>query len=197
MRFIGLRHFSLREIRDIAISVVVLCAIFSYPEFLANPPFLIVSLLVVGVAFMGHELSHKFMAIREVFQAEYRMWPQGLGIAVLLAFATRGMFVFAAPGAVYFQSNWFFGGPVKPQLTKISMAGITFNIALMWLSLLLYAASGFALLAYMASINGWLAIFNLLPFGTLDGDKLFKLEKRVWVVLFAAAASGFVLAQFA
>jgi Zn-dependent protease len=189
-----IRHFSAIEVRDIVISLVVLSAVFSYPEFTANPLFFLVSLLVVGIAFMGHELFHKFAAIREGFWSEYRMWPQGLFMALILALATGGAFIFAAPGAVYFKTQWF---PTtgREQLRNISMAGITFNVAFMWLSLALFFYTGIGILSYMALINGWLAIFNLLPFGMLDGHKLFRLDRRIWAALFILAASGFVLVQ--
>ncbi|UCD02964.1 MAG: site-2 protease family protein [Candidatus Aenigmatarchaeota archaeon] len=188
--------FSFIEARDILISIVVLCIIFSYPEVITNPLFFVTSLLVVGVAFMGHELSHKFVAIRQGFWSEYRMWPQGLVMAVLLAFATGGALIFAAPGAVYFRSGLFSRSPGEKGLTKIAMAGISFNIALMWISLALYYFSGFAILAYMALINGWLAIFNLLPFGMLDGQKLFRLNRDIWALLLVLAVIGFILVQF-
>lgn len=189
-------HFSRIEVRDILISVGVLCVAFSYPEFMDNPAFFLFSFLAVGVAFMGHELSHKFMAIRAGFWAEYRMWPQGIMIAAVLAIATGGRFIFAAPGAVYFREKLMRAGKRKKQLIRISVAGIVFNVVLMWTLFAGLMATGYAPLAYMASINGWLAIFNLVPIGGLDGQKAFELDKRVWALLLVLAASGFVLLQF-
>ncbi len=189
--------FSMTEVRDIVISMAVLCFLFSYPEVLSAPAFFLTSLLAVGIAFMGHELSHKFAAIREGYWSEYRMWPQGLAMAALLALATGGAFIFAAPGAVQFSPGMFQRMPDRRQLRRISMAGITFNVALMWACLALFAATGLSMLSYMATINGWLAIFNLLPFGMLDGEKLFRLDKRTWSALLAVAAAGFVIAQIA
>jgi Zn-dependent protease len=189
-------HFSRIEARDIAISVGVLCVVFSYPEFLSSPGFFLFSFLAVGVAFIGHELSHKFMAIRAGFWAEYRMWPQGILLAAILAIATGGRLIFAAPGAVYFREKWMRAGKRKKQLLRISIAGVVFNVVVMWALFAGLMATGYAPLAYMASINGWLAIFNLVPFGGLDGQKVFALDKRIWGLLLALAASGFVLLQF-
>ncbi len=191
----NMAFFSQTEIREIAISIIVLCAVFSYPEFLSNPAFLLVSLAAVGLAFIGHELSHKFAAIRHGFWSEYRMWPQGLVMALLFALATNGSIIFAAPGAVYF-SGGLLRSPGRRQLTEISMAGITFNVVLMWVSLAASLLTGLFIFGYMAFINGWLAIFNLLPFGGLDGEKLLRLDKSIWGGLFAAAISGFLLSQF-
>ena len=35
-----------------------------------------------------------------------------------------------------------------------------------------------------AQVNTWLAIFNLIPFGILDGWKVFRWNKIVWVITF-------------
>jgi Zn-dependent protease len=190
------RFFSRQELRDILVSMLVLCVVFSYPEFLYSPLFFLTACLAVGVAFIGHELAHKFTAIREGFWSEYRLWPQGLMFALLFALATNGSIIFAAPGAVYFSGGNYFGRPSRGQLTRISMAGISFNIALMWISLAASIFTGFFLFAYMAFINGWLAIFNMLPFGGLDGQKLLRLDSRLWATLFILAVSGFALSWF-
>ena len=124
-----MRFFSSIELRDIVVSMLVLAAVFSYPESLADPIFLLMSLAVVGVAFIGHELSHKFAAIRHGYWSEYRMWPQGLMLALLFALATNGRILFAAPGAVYFASGMFGRRPGRRELTEISMAGILFALA--------------------------------------------------------------------
>ncbi len=187
--------FSWTEVGHIAVSVLVLCLVFSYPDFLVNPYFLLVSLAVIGIAFMGHELAHKFTAIREGQWSEYRMWPQGLVMAVLLALASGGAFIFAAPGAVYFGGALSAASLRRKGLLRISMAGIAFNIALMWASLAAFFLTGNAILSYMAVINGWLAIFNLLPFGMLDGQKILRLNRNVWGVLLVLAAAGFVLSN--
>ena len=39
-----------------------------------------------------------------------------------------------------------------------------------------------------ALINAFMAVFNLIPFGVLDGLKVFRWSKPVWLVLFALAA---------
>ncbi len=187
--------FSSRELREIILSILVLCVVFSYPEILTNPSFFLVSLAAVGIAFMGHELSHKYAAMRHGFWSEYRMWPQGLMMAMLFALATNGAVVFAAPGAVYFTGGMF-RRPQRHELIEISIAGISFNIVLMWVCAALSAFTGLYLFVYMAFINGWLAIFNLLPFGGLDGEKLLRLDKTRWGALFTIAVAGFLISQF-
>jgi Zn-dependent protease len=46
----------------------------------------------------------------------------------------------------------------------------------------------------MAVINGWLAIFNLIPFGPLDGMKVMQWNRKVWLAALALAIAGFIVA---
>jgi len=190
-----MKYFSAIELRDIILSMIVLSVAFSYPEFMDNPAALLVYMAIVGIAFIGHELSHKFTAIKQGFWSEYRMWPQGLVLALLLAFASGGRFLFAAPGAVYFDSGGSLRRPTKKHLKRIAVAGVSFNIALMWVSLALFLLAGSGLFIAMATINGWLAIFNLLPIGMLDGDKLLRLDRKLWALVFVLAVGGFIASQ--
>ncbi|MBN2330834.1 MAG: hypothetical protein JXC85_03390, partial [Candidatus Aenigmarchaeota archaeon] len=137
----------------------------------------------------------KYAAMRHGYWSEYRMWPQGIMMAILFALATNGSVVFAAPGAVYFAGNMF-RRPGRRDLVEISMAGITFNVVLLWVCVAASALTGLYLFAYMAFINGWLAIFNLIPFGGLDGEKLLRLDKTIWGTLLGLALAGFVMSQF-
>jgi len=186
--------FTLIEIRDIAISLLVLGFVFAYPEVLGDPFFILYSLMGVGIAFVGHELSHRFVARKLGFYSAYRMWPQGLLLALLLAIATGGGFVFAAPGAVVFSSYWIMRTPRIRDIGLIGIAGAVFNIAVMYCSLAAYFASGAELFSFMAVINGWLAIFNLIPFGPLDGMKVMQWNRKVWAAALALAIAGFITA---
>jgi Zn-dependent protease len=185
--------FTWQEIRDIVISLAVMTFVFAYPEILASPVFILTSLLTVGVAFMGHELSHRFVARRRGFYSAYRMWPQGLLLAVVLTLATNGGFVFAAPGAVIFSGYWIFRNPTIKDIGLIGIAGVVFNISLLYVSLALYFATGIHLFSFMGIVNAWLAIFNLIPFGPLDGKKVMDWNLRIWLAALALAAAGFAL----
>jgi Zn-dependent protease len=44
-----------------------------------------------------------------------------------------------------------------------------------------------SILLFGAFFNAWIAVFNLVPFGILDGFKVFQWNKLVWVVAFAAS----------
>jgi len=191
----GKRVFSATELRDIAVSLLVLSVVFSYPELISNPPAVLVSLFVLGLAFIGHELSHKFVARRRGFFAEYRMWVHGLLLAVVFAVATGGTLIFAAPGAVVFSSYFVFKRPHRDDVGRIALSGPAFNIILLFLFSIAYAVTNVGVLVFASAVNGWLAIFNLIPIDPLDGGKIFKWDKRIWAITMAAAVFGFLVAS--
>ena len=39
-------------------------------------------------------------------------------------------------------------------------------------------------LAFLSYINAFMAVFNLIPFGILDGYKVFSLNKKIWAAVF-------------
>jgi Zn-dependent protease len=137
--------------------------------------------IVVGASFLLHELSHKFTEIRYGYFAQFHMWQTALLLALLMA-VTVG-FVFAAPGAVY-----IYGINDEKKDAKISLSGPFANIAVAVVSLISYRISFIPLLAQVAYISAFIGVFNLLPFGPLDGNKIFRHEKIWWVLLIAIGA---------
>jgi len=137
--------------------------------------------IIVGAAFLLHELSHKFTAIKYGYFAQFRLWQTGLLLALLMSFAVG--FVFAAPGAVY-----IYGINDDKKDAKISLSGPLSNMIVAVVSLISYRAFFIPLLAQIAYISAFIGVFNLLPFGTLDGNKIFKHEKIPWIILMGIGA---------
>ncbi|MCC7559940.1 MAG: site-2 protease family protein [Methanobacterium sp.] len=182
-------NFTTHEIRDILISMLVIAGVFAYVfrginqgDFISLIP---VTLVAVGFGFVFHELAHKFMAIRYGFYAEYRLWVEGLVLAMVTA--ALG-FVFAAPGAVYIHGEYI----SKEENGKISIAGPLTNIALAAIFfVLIQFVSASTLLTLICSlgfmINSFLAFFNLLPVAMLDGAKVLKWNPVIWIVTIGIA----------
>jgi Zn-dependent protease len=137
--------------------------------------------VLMTASFLTHEIAHKVMAQKAGLWAEFRLTTLG---AVLTFASVLLPFKMIAPGAMMIG-----GQPTNAKdMLKISIAGVITNMAysVVFLALtfglpvncLTYA---FAFLAY---INAFMALFNLIPFGVLDGYKIFMLNKKVWVAAF-------------
>lgn len=142
----------------------------------------VMSLLTVGGGFLLHELAHRAAArnygLAAEFQADYR-W---LGMAVLFSFAG---FIFAAPGAVVTR-----GSRNSRQQMIISAVGPLTNIVIAGLFFFVPGSIG----SFGFSINAWLALFNMLPFGGLDGQKVLEYSKVIYAAItLIAAVMVFVL----
>jgi Zn-dependent protease len=146
----------------------------------------------VGAGFILHELGHKFVSMKYGYWAEFKLWPQGLLFALVTSFFG---FVFAAPGAVYTYANY-----MTDEINgKISVAGPVVNIILALVFLAIATAvyqsaftSQTALTIFIVcslgySINSFLALFNLLPIGNLDGSKVLRWNVGIWIATIAVA----------
>lgn len=173
-------RFSQTELRDLAIAWIVLGVILSRFSIELLP----MSFIAVGTAFVCHELAHKYYAQRHHLFAEFRMWTNGLVLAIAIALISQGQFIFAAPGAVY-----IYGYNVSPSVNgRISFAGPAVNLFVATLAMLLFLVFPTYLVASIALINAFLGFFNLLPIHPLDGGKVMNWNKTVY-----AGALGWAL----
>jgi len=190
------------ELRDLLLSLVALVVAFSVLMNGKRIPDLETILIItvgVGTGFLLHEMAHKFVALHFGYWAEYRASRMGLLFAVAASFVG---FIFAAPGAVmiskpnspqeFYMQDPFGQEELKREIIRetlwISMAGPMTNIVLAVFFFLVgifgpsggnvATAANFALI-----INLMLAAFNLLPFGPLDGKKVFDSNRLVWLLV--------------
>lgn len=189
--------FSSRELIHILVAMGVLTLAFSF-ALAPYPPLshldavlqiLPLSFLAIATAFFCHEIAHKYMGQKLGYWSEFRMFPQGLLFALFLG-VTLGV-VFAAPGAVQIM-----GRPSREESGKMAMAGPSVNLLISIVSFsLLFLVNGYLadIAFFVAYINAFLAFFNLLPFGPLDGKKIFQWKKEVWIGLLAACIMIFIL----
>nr|WP_144902989.1 metalloprotease [Halobellus captivus] len=146
----------------------------------------LLSLLTAGVGFLLHEVAHKVVAVRFGQIAEFRA---DYGMLFLALVSSLAGFIFAAPGAVYHR------GRLTPrEHGLIALAGPATNVALAVLFLPLFfvgvlVGSDFVALTGSRGlmINLFLAAFNMLPFGPLDGKTVLGWSKVVFVAFFVPA----------
>ena len=193
-------RFSRIEIRDILIAVLVLSVSFTIILARGNPSYFssdmvenalkwfLVSVALVITSFMLHEFGHKFVAQRMGAWSEFRMYPMGLGLCLIMSIVG---FLFAAPGAVYIS------GRIDDEMNgKISIAGPAVNLVLGFLTFgLSYCTTGMtsAIFFLMAHLNGFLAAFNMIPIFPLDGSKILKWNPAIYVVTLALGIALVVL----
>ena len=204
-----LSKISSQEVRALTIALVVLAFSFSIKylflgftlvQFLE---ILSLTMIVIGTGFLGHELAHKFTAERYGCWAEFKLWTYGALMALLFAFVSQGLFVFAAPGAVYIASRTGYLGEGLDKKTNgiVSLMGPVINIAAAFVFLAGYLAAGLANLPIVigafhgtfyetfnffqqgVQLNLWLGAFNMLPIFILDGQKVFAWDKKTWAIL--------------
>jgi len=186
-------HFSKKELQDLLIATLVVSVAFAIAlssyygimdiDWAAFPLAFLISLLAIGSGFILHEMGHKFLAIRYGAWAEFRAWMMGLMMALMLAVLTG--FVFAAPGAVYIAGNI-----TEEQNGKISAMGPLINMIFAFIFFpLAFITTGILndICVYIYYINAFLGVFNLLPFGPLDGAKILRWNVPIFIVLFGAA----------
>ncbi|MBI4147493.1 hypothetical protein HY494_02470 [Candidatus Woesearchaeota archaeon] len=148
-----------------------------------------ISMFTAGLGFLLHELAHKLVAQHFGCVAEFRAWDQLLYLAVGLAVFIG--FIFAAPGAVMIS-----GMITRKENGLISVAGPATNyvLAMIFLVLPYLLPQWINVFAVGFSINIWLGLFNLIPFGPLDGKKVFYWNKIVWsgMMIFGVAMYFFL-----
>lgn len=201
-------RFSRTEIFQLTVAILALAGAFTVlfvrsdpVDFAANPALYLAiyfptALLAVGTGVGLHEIMHKAVAQRYGYWAEFRYNLQGLLLAFVFAFIG---FIFGAPGATWIS------GPVTPEQNgKISAAGPLTNLVIGSAFLGgLVAFSSFATfgptanpfttqvlvtaLSEVGLVNVVLAGFNMIPIMPLDGAKVWRWNKGVYVGIVAVA----------
>ncbi len=202
------KRFTLIEVENILIAWLVLSLAFAYvldSGDVTSVGFILVfiaSAIVLGCGFIMHELMHKFTAQKYRYHAEFRIWVWGILLAIITALIG---FIFAAPGATYFEPDpreqYIDPKGFTERYGRISFAGPRINIifGFIFLSLFLLLnlafnsfpsyllAFGLLVTGLGSYINFYLAAFNLIPINPLDGYKVMNWNKTIWATFFAIA----------
>jgi Zn-dependent protease len=191
----GRIYFSPKEIQHLLIGALLVIAVgFSFGlgttwnSAVALELSALAFLLVLS--FFTHEIAHKIIAQKSGLWAEFRVTTWGALITMLTLILP---FKLISPGAV------MIAGPARPdEIGKISIAGPITNIifASVFLGAYFVPSPYSWIFAIGAFLNGFIATFNLIPFGILDGFKIYSWNRMVWAVAFAASVALVVPAYF-
>lgn len=185
-------RFSNREIRHLAIAALLVAGIglsWSYsPPAFGGVQLLAISVVIFVMSFLTHEIAHKIAAQRQGLWAEFRIILTG---AILTLISIVLPFKIISPGAV------MVSGFVDAETNgRISIAGPLTNIILSIIFLL--GVFPFRILPFRlgAIINAYIALFNLIPLGILDGFKVFSWNRAVWGLAFSVSIILALLSLF-
>lgn len=162
------------EIKDLFKSWIAISLVFSISKGFTLESILF-STILVGTAFIIHELSHKYVAQKYGLMAYFKSFDNMLIFSIILSLIG---FILIAPGAVMIRS---FGDKIR--LGRISAAGPLSNIILGILFSVTYFFFRIPFFSYGIMINAWLALFNLIPVFMFDGKKILNWNKKIYFSL--------------
>ncbi|NIR86926.1 hypothetical protein GWO13_04850 [Candidatus Bathyarchaeota archaeon] len=183
-------RFSPKELRHLTVGALLVIGVgLSYiPQAvsalglsaLMRPETLLSLALIFTFSFLLHEIAHKLSAQHFGLWAEFRLTLFG---ALLTLLSIISPIKFISPGVV------MIAGPMGREIAgKTGLAGPLTNIAfsIIFVAFTLYPLNPFfwIIIVLGATFNAWIALLNLIPFGVLDGAKVFGWNKVVWGVLF-------------
>jgi Zn-dependent protease len=176
--------FSQKEVKHISIAAGLVIGIgFSMALYSFNWGWIVMAAfaVVITVSFLIHEIAHKIMAQQAGMWAEFRLTTWGAVLTLVSVFLP---FKMIAPGAMMIGGQ----SPSAKDMVKISVAGVITNMifaaTFLGLAFGLPISEYSGMLFFSGYINSFMALFNLVPFGVLDGYKLFLLNKTVWAIAF-------------
>lgn len=176
-------YFGIKEVRHLVIGSLLVTGVGLSIGFPYGLDYMLGLAVVLTISFFIHELAHKFVAQKSGLWAEFRLTLWGSLITAVFA-VLPSTFKIISPGAV------MISGPAKNQdIGKISISGPLTNIilAITFLILWFFSIPYNWIFGIGAFINSYIALFNLLPFGILDGFKIFYWNKIIWGASFSCS----------
>ena len=174
---------------------------------------ILVSFIVVSIAFISHEIGHKIVAKRHGLYGVFHIWYPGLLLAIASSFSPV---IFAAPGAVRFSfiNEREMLDDYTEEMGKIAATGPIINLCLailffiagiMFVIISLFLTNGeydisnnfiLNVINMAVYVNIFMAFFNMFPFGPFDGYKVFRWSKLVWFILILLSGGLYFIPNF-
>ncbi|MDR0911444.1 MAG: site-2 protease family protein [Methanobrevibacter sp.] len=190
-----MKKFSSHELVDLLIAFVIISLAFTllYTGMNTNLVSQMLPMIMIGVGsgFIFHELAHKLVAMHYGYYAEFKLWMPGLFLALISSVIG---FLFAAPGAVHIYGQYMNdkdngiiseAGP----LINIILGAIFFVLGAFFIHSAMIGSLDGGIANFLIqtcligfSINGWLALFNLIPFSVFDGAKILRWNGIIWLI---------------
>ncbi|AAY79852.1 M50 family peptidase [Sulfolobus acidocaldarius] len=149
--------------------------------------YLVFPIVTATIAIVPHEIAHRQIARRYGSYSRFALSFTGFLITLLVnlisAFGISPFVIFASGYTLILGR---FGVPTQEVEGKISFGGPAVNLAV---SIVSFIIAGFTsnplvyiFFAELYSFNAWVAFFNLLPIPPLDGFKVFRWNKTLWII---------------
>ncbi len=172
-----------REIPELALAILSVYAVFlSMAGFTLSPLWMLYIFVLSFLVYVPHEMAHKFTALHYGYPARFKLIPEYFALTLISAIPFVPIKIIV-PGTVLIYT---FGPIDKAKNGIISAAGPLTNLVIGYAALA-YGLLGHPLAVTLAQISGWIAFFNLIPFGPLDGRKIASWSIPVWLVLLGAS----------
>jgi Zn-dependent protease len=177
-----------KETLDLLLGITLIAWVFGFQPLLLGTqqwPYILVLTLIISPAFILHELAHKYAAIAYGRYARFALDKQMAQFTFLagligLPIAGPGATMILGKSSVKETGIFSIVGP----LTNFGLSLLSFLLLILFPNSNIIPGVGQSLnWIFMLSIfiNSVLAIFNLLPFGPLDGKKVLTWNKFVWI----------------
>jgi len=152
---------------------------------LTTPEILTGLIVIFTLSFLLHEIAHKLSAQHYGLWAEFRLTLWG-ALITLFSMLPFPFFKIISPGAVM-----IVGSVTEKEAGKTALAGPLTNVVISSIctTVLIFTRNpSYGAVAFFGAwINAIIAVFNLIPFGIMDGLKVFRWNKLVWTVAFIAS----------
>lgn len=167
-------RFSSLELKHLAFGALLVMGVGASLFWFTQIPRSFNLLVIFTSAFLLHEIAHKLMAQYSGLWAEFRLTLSGAFITMLSIISPVKII---SPGGVM-----VLGSRSREVLGKVSLAGPLVNLML---SIIFFGFSSISPIFIVGCyFNAFIALINLIPFGMLDGLKVFLWNKKVWFVVF-------------
>jgi len=191
-----------REARDILVTILCVAFIFGFNDgrdtfslafWILN---MVKTILIVAVSVLVFDGAMKIAALQQGYRAEYRMWPTGLAIGVIVTLLTKGKFPIVLHGGLFLHhmmimriGKFRYGLNIIAQGT-IAAAGAVAHLILMTIGLAMSKQFGIlpGFFDPFATVNGIMMIYQLLPIPRTNGIHIFFMSRLSYV--FIAATLG-------